>query len=153
MVIGAAAAVLCRCAGSARSPRLSLQHLRVVACGFIWYDAVQGGRVMAKKKDDSVVTMSIRLPRELRDTLGLVAAEMPGMSINSLIVWLVQTSEPQLLELVKISQAVKRSSNPAGLYERMEAILRDAERGRSAWSQVQELADREARADEGAAVK
>jgi predicted DNA-binding protein len=92
----------------------------------------KGGVVVAekgKKKKADVVAMSLRVPREHKDRLDALVARMPGnMSVNALIVQMLDTSLPTLEEVARMVEAIKTAPNPSLVVERMDAVLEDAKR-------------------------
>ncbi len=82
-----------------------------------------------KKKKADVVAMSLRVPREHKDRLDALVARMPGnMSVNALIVQMLDTSLPTLEEVARMVEAIKTAPNPSLVVERMDAVLEDAKR-------------------------
>ena len=77
----------------------------------------------------------------MRDLLTEVADVIPGMSVNALVVSLLEASEPRMRELLLIAGKLKTAPNAAALLERVEALVADEQRDKAAWREATQLMD------------
>lgn len=96
---------------------------------------------MVKRKKRETVQVSFRIPVELRDLLVLVADEIPGMSVNALVVSMLESNEARIRELLTISRKLKAAPDPVAAFERVEALVEDARRDAVGWEKLTDASD------------
>ncbi len=95
----------------------------------------------AYKSKKETVPVSLRMPVEMRDLLRKVADEIPAMSVNALVISMLESNQSRIEELLRISRLLKSSSNPGLAIERVEALVEDARRDTSGWKHISSAAD------------
>ncbi len=96
---------------------------------------------MARRKTCETVQVSLRIPVEQRDLLRLVADEIPGMSVNALVISMLDSNESRIRELLTISRKLKAAPDPVAAFERVEALVEDARRDARGWKHISSAAD------------
>jgi hypothetical protein len=96
---------------------------------------------MVKRKKHETVQVSLHIPVELRDLLRLVADEIPGMSVNALVISMLESNEARIRELLTISRKLKVTPNPVAAFERVEALVEDARQDARGWKHISSAAD------------
>ncbi len=96
---------------------------------------------MARRKKRETVQVSLRIPVELRDLLRLVADEIPGMSVNALVITMLESNEARIRELLTISRKLKAAPDPVAAFERVEALVEDARRDAVDWKKLHDASD------------
>ncbi len=96
---------------------------------------------MARRKTCETVQVSLRIPVEQRDLLRLVADEIPGMSVNALVISMLDSNEARIRELLTISRKLKAAPDPVAAFERVEALVEDARRDSVGWKKLHDASD------------
>jgi hypothetical protein len=96
---------------------------------------------MVGRKKRETVQVSLRIPVELRDLLRLVADEIPGMSVNALVISMLDSNESRIRELLTISRKLKAAPDPVAAFERVEALVEDARRDAVDWKKLHDASD------------
>jgi hypothetical protein len=109
---------------------------------------------VAKKKKVDAVPITLRIPREQKERLDDLVERMPGMvSLNSLLLGMLDSSLPVLQETVKMYEMMKNAPNPSLVAERMEAFLEDRKQEAGMYAGLVNTSRREVAAQEEAADK
>jgi hypothetical protein len=93
------------------------------------------------KPKHETVTLTLRVRVELRDLLRLVADEIPGMSVNALVVSMLESNQARIEELLTISRKLKAAPDPVAAFERVEALVEDARRDAVNWKALHDASD------------
>jgi hypothetical protein len=104
-----------------------------------------------KKKKADVVPITLRIPRDQKAELDELVERLPGgMSLNSLLLQMIDSSVPMIRETVKMFEMMKNAPNPSMVVERMDAFLDEAKRDASTYAGTINTVRREVAAQEEA---
>jgi hypothetical protein len=97
-----------------------------------------------KRKKPDLVPITARVSPEMKRELDDLAERLPGqLSLNGLIVQMLEASLPILRETANVFDMVKNAPNPSLVAERMEAFLEDTKRNVNMYGGMMTTAQRE----------